>query len=343
MKPLKSALVLLFISLFALLTACEQPGGSRQIQSTLDGGDQSYDDSNGSGASEPPCPATRASIPAGIVGGQAVEENSWLAKGIVFLTQEYQVDRDTRTSICTATLIDQNIILTAAHCVDRARNNVARLSVYFTYRPECDSQHGTLHRSKKNVAEVRIHPFWNPADTSVSSRGDVALIRIYGKAPSSYRPMKLTNEFITLSENLKITVAGYGMTNPDYYGDFGGSISLRVAEAAPITAAEKNYLVQLTDDWNEFNNSSSNEMIYIDQSRGKGVCGGDSGGPSFLKNAQGEHVVTGVASFVMNPHNSNRLCGYVAAHTSTFYHRAWIESTFRQMRTLESIRESPYQ
>lgn len=344
MKPFLSSLIL-FSSLF-IFAACDQPGGSNQpMQSALDGDNNPPSNpggggDNGAGPSEPNCSASRT--PAGIVGGEAVDANSWIAKGIVFLMQEYQVDREMRTSICTATLIDRNLILTAAHCVDRAANNVARLSVFFTYRPECDSQMGKLHQSKKSVAEVRIHPFWNPSSTASTNRGDLAMIRIYGKAPNQYQPMKLTKEFIPLAAEKKVTIAGYGMTNPDYYGDFGGSISLRVAEATPISELEKTYLTQLTDDSTEFSNLSSNEMLYIDQSRGKGVCGGDSGGPSFLKNAQGEYVVTGVASFVMNPNNSNRLCAYVAAHTSTYFHKTWIESTFRQMRTLESSYETPY-
>jgi len=346
MKPVISILTL---SLgLTLLAACDQPGGSsRPTQSMLDEGPPAdnppFDDGTGEGSAEPVCVSRRSSEAfSGIVGGEAVDNNSWIAKGVVFVVQEYQVDRDTRTSICTGSLIDRNLVLTAAHCVDKSRANTAQLSIYFTTQPECDSQHGRLHQSKKSVAEVRVHPYWSSSNNTATNRGDLAMIRIYGKAPNTYEPVKLTKDFIPLPETQKVTIAGYGMTNPDYYGDFGGSISLRFTDAFPITAVEKTYLQQLTDDVNEFNNQPSNEMLYIDQSRGRGVCGGDSGGPSFITNAQSEPVVTGVASYVMNPKDSNRLCAYVAAHTSTYFHKIWIETTFNEMRTSESSFLTPY-
>ncbi len=338
MKPANKSLLLgLVLSLFVGVIACEQPGGSSGTSATLDGG-QDFDGGAG-GPSELAC---NASTNAGIVGGQAVDNTSWIGKGIVFIMQEYQLDRETHTSICTGSLIDRNIVLTAAHCVDKSRNNVSNLSVYFSAQPECDSNHGRLSQKRKSVAELRIHPSWNPATSETTSRGDIALIRIYGKAPSAYVPVKLAKDFLPLPETQKIVIAGYGMTNPDYYGDFGGSVSLRMADALPINGGERAYLVQLTGDQNEFNNLASNEMLYIDQSRGKGICGGDSGGPSFMQNAAGEPVVTGVASFVMNPRNAGRLCGYVAAHTSTYFHKLWIDQNFKMMRTAESSFETPY-
>ncbi len=342
---MKSALISLFLILSIYqLSACEQPGGSSGPASAI------LDDGGGDGSNTPTDPPTGPSEIAcevsgpstGIVGGQAVDSKAWIAKGTVFVVQEYQVDRDTRTSICTGSLIDKNMVLTAAHCVDRSKGNVARLSVYFTHQPECDSHLGRLSQKKKAVAELKIHPYWSSNSNTVTNRGDLAMLRIYGKAPNTYQPLKLAKEFLPLAEGAKVMIAGYGMTNPDYYGDFGGTVTLRTSEASPISAAEKAYLVQLTDDADEFNNESSNEMLYIDQSRGHGICGGDSGGPSLLKNAAGEPIVTGVASFVMNPRNSNRLCAYVAAHTSTFFHKLWIENTFKEMRTAESTYETPF-
>jgi secreted trypsin-like serine protease len=342
---MKPALVSLFLILALFnLSACEQPGSSRGPAQTAldDGSGQTPNTDPPGGPSEIGCETNSSGPYAGIVGGQAVDSKSWIAKGIVFVVQEYQVDRDTRTSICTGSLIDRNLVLTAAHCVDRSANNVARLTVYFTHQPECDSNLGRLSSKKKSVAEVKVHPYWSSNSNTVTNRGDLAILRIHGKAPNTYEPLKLAKDFLPLTEGGRITIAGYGMTNPDYYGDFGGTITLRFADALPISSTEKTYLSQLTDDWNEYNNLSSNEMLYIDQSRGKGICGGDSGGPSFLKNAANEPIVTGVASFVMNPRNSNRLCAYVAAHTSTFFHKLWIENTFKAMRTAESSFETPF-
>jgi secreted trypsin-like serine protease len=83
-------------------------------------------------------------------------------------------------------------------------------------------------------------------------------------------------------------------------------------------------------------------MLYIDQSQGRGICGGDSGGPSIMKNLSGEDVITGIASFVMNPDDPFKLCGYVAAHTSVYFHRDWLQKTFDELKTNETILQTPF-
>jgi secreted trypsin-like serine protease len=332
-----------------LFFGCDKPS-SKNADLTQ----QPYDWNQGQGGESPvsECQSNRTSNrPVGIVGGEDVGATTWLAKGIVFLMQSYR-DADGRelNSICTASLIDSNIVLTAAHCVDKIRTGDATLSVYFTSQPECESHNGSLQKRRHYVSAVRIHPNWDPEASRVSNRGDIALVRISGKAPSVYKPLKLAGSFVPVTESSPILIAGYGMVNPNYYGDFGGPIALRVAQAPGINSAEREILSSLSqtsfpeaDSSHEFNNSATNEMLYIDQTKGKGICGGDSGGPSMMKNANGTDVVTGVASFVMNPEDPNLLCGYVAAHTSVFFHKDWIAQTFLALRNADSTVVSPFQ
>jgi secreted trypsin-like serine protease len=302
--------------------------------------DDGYDD----------CSPANFKPPTGIVGGEDVARNNWLAKGIVFVMQTYKAeDGNDRTSICTASLIDTNMVLTAAHCVDKYVEGETELGVYFTPFPQCEKEKGRLQKRKRKVTEVRIHPLWSPDVTKTTDRGDLALLRISGRAPANYKPLKLTNEFVPVVEQTPVLVAGYGMVNPNYFGDFGGVISLRVTQAPGISQTEKETLLGLTqsqaalsDELHEFDNSAGNEMLYIDQSKGRGICGGDSGGPSIMKNSKGQDVVTGVASFVMNPEDPNLLCGYVAAHTSVFFHKDWIAQTFRELRNSDSALYNPF-
>jgi len=285
----------------------------------------------------------------GIVGGEQVLKDSWVAKGTVFIVQEFEEYGDRKTSICTGSLIDSNIVLTAAHCVDQSRSSYeSNLSVYFTHQPECESSHNSLDRKKRRATALRIHPLWDPMSSQTTNRGDLALIRITGKAPDGYTPLKLSNEFVPVPESFPILITGYGMVNPDYYGDFGGPISLRIGTAPPISDAEKQNLRELTGasegtpEATEFDNLPENEMLYIDQAQGQGICGGDSGGPSIVKNSAGQFVVTGVASFVMNPQNSNLLCAYVAAHTSIVFHKTWIQKAFQEIRNENSVLPNPF-
>ncbi len=287
--------------------------------------------------------------PIGIIGGQEVQGNSWVSQGIVMIVQKYSdADGSSHSSICTGSLVDQNVILTAAHCVDQSRaSNPTNLSVYFSNKPECENLRHTLDKKKRTVSAVRIHPFWSPEDTRTENRGDIALIRIRGKAPKPYKPLNLAKGFIAMPESAPVLIAGYGMVNPNYYGDFGGPISLRVGQAQALSGEERQMLLDLlrnSDEVNgspaEFNNSESNEMLYIDQTHGQGICAGDSGGPALMKNPQGQSVITGVASFVMNPYDSSLLCGYVAAHTSVIYHHDWLERTFQELKNSDSQKQT---
>lgn len=285
-------------------------------------------------------------LPAGIVGGEQVQNSNWLGRGIVFLMQNYQSEEGKdRSSICTATLIDTNVILTAAHCVDRSTGDqMKNLSVYFTSKPECENNRGRLHKLKRRVVSVKVHPYWNPDDTKLTDRGDIALVKFSGRAPKGYKPLKLANEFIPVNEVSPVLVAGYGMVNPNYYGDFGGDIELRVTSVQGISAEKRESLWRINQsnfaandsERHLFSNQYGNEMLYIDQSQGRGICGGDSGGPSLMKNSRGEDVITGVASFVMNPEDPYLLCGYVGAHTSVLFHKNWLNETFSQLRSKDS-------
>ncbi len=291
------------------------------------------------------------SRPIGIVGGEDVPKNNWLGKGIAFLMQNYRSeDGRNRNSICTASLIDKNILLTAAHCVDKfVEGTESSLSVYFTNKPECENSKGQLGRVKRQVSAVRIHPYWNPNEARMQNRGDLALIRLKDKAPDYYKPLQLASQFVPLSEITPILVAGYGMVNPNYYGEFGGDISLRVTQVQGISPEKKMSLLSLTqahdaadEEYREFDNTAANEMLYVDQSQGKGICGGDSGGPSLMKTPAGQDVITGVASFVMNPEDPYLLCGYVAAHTSVIYYKDWISTTFEELRNADTQARSPF-
>ncbi|MES2965567.1 MAG: trypsin-like serine protease, partial [Bdellovibrionota bacterium] len=64
--------------------------------------------------------------------------------------------------------------------------------------------------------------------------------------------------------------------------------------------------------------------ILVEQSKGKGACHGDSGGPAYVK-VDGTLVLIGVTSRGVDDANND--CSVSAAYTSIPFYSAWIKRT----------------
>ncbi len=284
-----------------------------------------------------------------IVGGEKVKKTSWVSQGTVFIFI-YQKDLNKQT-MCSGTLIDRNIVLTAAHCVDESVDNPENISVFFSSQPDCDRENEVLEPKKRSVESIIVHPAWNTNGLHAIGHGDLALLRLQGRAPGDSRAVRLSPEFL-MAPAQPILLAGFGMVTPNYYSTKPNApVSLRATYTHELTADQRAYLVSIASvnrnpspaELQEFDNLATNELLYVDQSQGDGICGGDSGGPSFMKDSRGEYVQVGVASFVMNPFDPSLLCGYAAAHTSVYFMRDWLERAFSEIKNGISQKKSPFQ
>ncbi len=266
---------------------------------------------------------------AGIVGGGLLKKDSTLAKGIVYIQSK---DVEGYNYMCTGSLIASDLVLTAAHCIEGATDE-KDIKVAFTHQPECDASKN-LKLLGVPVAAFRIHSSWKNKEMP-DERGDLALIRLKSAAPVPWKPLKLASRFIGL-ENSKIVVAGYGADSLN--GKTSSSVSLRIAEVSAIQAAEKDYFAKASNlaELKEqkisiyMENSEKDELLFISQSNGAGVCFGDSGGPSMMQDETGMYVQTGVASVVLGVGES-RICGFAGGHMSVHFHRQWILDTAKDL------------
>lgn len=230
----------------------------------------------------------------GIVGGQKVSNADVDSKKVVLL---FAQDDDDKTSICTATPIAPNILLTAAHCISKKHFVVYNSSI------SCESGFSAKQHVGGVIAAIK-HQDWDENSKSEGNTAkDVAIVILQGNIPSSYRVSKIADPAAVDFNNGVVRFIGYGVV--DYQA--GGSGILRKTEI-PMTKAVADV---------------ANNVVRIDQSNGHGVCSGDSGGPS-LVNVNGQEQILGVNS-VVGGSSKATLCREEALQSLAIGHIPWIK------------------
>lgn len=208
---------------------------------------------------------TPESAASGIVGGAVVEPGSDLAKIMVLVAE-------TETSqICTGTLIAENLVLTAAHCVGSKPSSVR---LYFGISPFSDP--ATPERA---VVDMEVHPDYNGATDVPSARHDLAVLRFAGGLPEGFQSLSIEQPAMT-EAHLPFIAAGYGRND--------GRLAKQDLESdgSGILRFVKQQITEASADGSHFT---------ISQMNGEGVCPGDSGGPALVKTNTGWTQI-GVAS-----------------------------------------------
>lgn len=201
-----------------------------------------------------------------------------------------------RSYICTGTLIDKDIVLTAAHCVKSGSFATPTFKiVYGTNMSQPVAQ--------SVVAKAQAHQSYRPVNVD---NNDIALLHFKTALPVGFVPVRLPPANYALQAGQKLAVAGYGINSPLSSG--GGSGILR----ATIDVVQ-----QPAYGRTEFSIAADPKT---------GDCYGDSGGPFYVQ-SNGQPVVVGVVS-----RGITNDCRDGGIHTRVAAHIAWIQQTAAALR-----------
>lgn len=199
----------------------------------------------------------------GIVGGVNVEADSSQAKTVAMI---HDLEEQT---VCTGTLIGEDLILTAGHC---AISSAKSLRVSFG-TSSSEGEGKVMHK----VVKLKRHEDYKK---SRIERNDVALLKFKGARPKNSVIASLPDGSEALTYGSTFLAVGYGRSNGKM-NRFDLPDGIGTLRQVPRQI--------------EFLRFSDKEFV-ADQLDGKGVCFGDSGGPALVFRADSSPVIIGIAS-----------------------------------------------
>lgn len=222
-----------------------------------------------------------------IIGGQAATAGDAVTRSTVALVT---AKNDILKESCTGTLISQNLVLTAAHCLEGLRPS--NVWIHFGEnlpRPFYLSQ-------LMQVQDFITNDKFAPTHDNATELNDIAVILLKQNAPEGYMPVSV-KAGASVNVGDKLLLAGYGYTD----------------DKKKMRAQNLNYArVPVSKRWQS--------LLILDQTNQSGACNGDSGGPAYLETESGL-VVTGVTR---GAHNKSPHCHGFTEYSNTTYFKSFI-------------------
>lgn len=233
-----------------------------------------------------------------IVGGTVAQKGDWGWQIGMYRFRRF---------ICGGSLINNEWIVTAAHCVDDMRNpKYYYVDVGFHDRDSILDSWSTT----KTISKIVVHHLYN----TNSFQNDIALMKMSSHVQFQ-EDHKVTPACIPdgtdTYENKDAWVTGYGTLFS------GGPISTEIRQADVVTLSNERCIER-------FGDIDPETQICAGEAGGsKDTCQGDSGGPLNIKGSDGRWHLVGLTSYGPNP------CGEGSVYTRLSGFREWIKENIK--------------
>jgi secreted trypsin-like serine protease len=199
---------------------------------------------------------------------------------------------------CSGTLIGPNVVLTAGHCAKFATR------VYFG--TDVDKR-GKVVRVKERVVHPKYHQ---------GSHNDL-MVLLLDERVTTVEPRKFAAKAV-IDRATDGRVVGFGHVDPA--GSFGYGIKRMVD--VPIVSSDCRGKVGVHDDGTSYGCDRGLEIVSGRPLLERDSCRGDSGGPFYVQNAQGEWLLAGATSRATA--SAMHTCGDGGIYVRVDRYRTWI-------------------
>lgn len=205
--------------------------------------------------------------------------------------------------ICGGTLISRDYVIIAAHCVDT--KNAADITLIAGMHNRASTAE-TVTRQVRSVQAIYVHPQYD----TINNINDIGILSVSKPFIFNKHAQPACLPGGEPKPNDKVVIAGWG-----------AQAFARTRNDIIKQADTK--VVDKCDFWWAALDSSKQICVanYVD---GSSACQGDSGGPVLAQN-NGQHVVSGVASYVKDC-NTKGSTNSPNVYTRVTAHKAWIKS-----------------